>query len=335
MSEIIVSFFFRKPGASFHSIETLFDTIISNLPSAKANKFFLPYKSASPLKLLQNSFYAGAKQAQVNHITGDVNYLGLFLNKKRTILTIHDIESLKSRSRFKNVLLRLFWLHFPVGRLQYITVVSEHSKKQLLSVTKVSADKVVVIPNCVPFSDKDFLPKETINKECPVLLQIGTKSNKNLENLVKAIKGLSCRLIILGGLSDAQVSLMKSSGIVFKNYVSIPYEEVVELYYKADIVTFISFFEGFGLPILEANALGRPVITSNVASMPEVAGDGAILVDPHSPKNIKDAILKLVGDDDFRNSLVQAGYRNVQRFKPEVIAAKYEELYKRILKECV
>mgnify|MGYP005750514267 CR=1 FL=1 len=328
-----ITYFFRKPTPSFFSIEQLFENIIASSKIAVPKLVYLPVKEANVKGLLQNSLYARSNQGEVNHITGEVYYIALALNGKRTILTIHDLESLYSTNKLKNFLLQLFWLKLPVNKAKYITVISEHSKQKLLSLTNVAADKVIVIPNCVSLSETEYHPKLNIDKTEPILLQVGTKPNKNTERLVKAIKGLSCKLIILGKLSEMQLELLEEQSIKFENYVQLPYEEVKELYYKSDIVTFVSTFEGFGLPILEANALGRPVITSNVTAMPEVAGDSALLVDPFNPVAIRQAIEKLIADDVFRNNLVKAGYRNVQRFKPEKIAAQYEAVYRKVLEE--
>ncbi|RDV14857.1 glycosyltransferase family 1 protein [Pontibacter diazotrophicus] len=329
-----IVYFFRKAAPSFFSIEVLFQTIISNLRHSVAEKVFLPYKSAtSPAALLENTLYASKRQGQVNHITGDVYYIALALDKKKTILTIHDIDSLGSKNRMKNFLLHLLWLKIPVRRVRYVTVISEYSKRKVLAATGVAADKVIVIPNCVQLTDKDFKPKVLLNKQEPVLLQVGTKSNKNFPNVVEAIKGISCRLLILGKLAASQRELLEENGIVYENFFSLDYEEVIKLYYRADIVTFVSTYEGFGMPILEANALGRPVITSTTTAMPEVAGEGAVLVDPFKPEQIRQAIIDLVADDTYRNNIVNKGYQNVQRFKPEMVAAKYEALYKRVLEE--
>ena len=328
-----ITYFFRKPTPSFFSIEQLFENIIASSKIAVPKLVYLPVKEANVKGLLYNSLYARSKQGDINHITGEVYYIALALNSKRTILTIHDLESLYSASKIKNFLLQLFWLKLPVNKAKYITVISEHSRQQLLSLMNVAADKVIVIPNCVSFSETDYKPKPNIDKSEPILLQVGTKPNKNLERLIEAIKELSCKLIILGKLSQMQLELLRDQSINYKNYVQLPYDEVKELYYKADIVTFMSTFEGFGLPILEANALGRPVITSNVTAMPEVAGDGALLVDPFNPAAIREAIEKLIADDKFRNNLVKAGYKNVQRFKPEKIAAQYEAVYRKVLED--
>jgi glycosyltransferase involved in cell wall biosynthesis len=331
---IKVTYFFRKPIASFHSIEMLFNTVVKYLDQSEAKKVYLPYNlNQTPLASLINCVFVRSKQGQVNHITGEIYYIALALRRENTILTIHDIDSLESVNKLKNLLLHLFWLYLPVKHARFVTVVSEYSKSKLLKATGIEADKVFVIPNIVPFTEADFKPKLQINKQEPVLLQIGTKPNKNLENLIEGIRNLPCKLLIIGKLTEEQLSMLTNAQIKFEQYVDLPYSEVKTIYYRADIVTFVSTYEGFGIPILEANALGRPVITSTTASMPEVAGAGALLVDPYNPEEIRGAIQKLLADDRFRNDLVAAGFQNAQRFKPEVVAAMYEDLYKMVSKE--
>lgn len=328
-----VTYFFRKPADSFFSIEQLFATVINAFQSFSPKQVYLPVKEANPVGILRNILFARSRQGRINHITGEVYYIALALKGNRTILTIHDLESLYSPNKYKNYLLQLLWLKLPVHKAKYITVISEHSKQKLLSATGVSPEKVIVIPNCVAFREQDFQPKEELDSSEPVLLQIGTKPNKNLERLVEAISDLRCKLFIIGKLSEMQLALLSRYSIKYENYVQLPYENVIKLYYKADIVTFVSTYEGFGLPILEANALGRPVITSNVTAMPEVAGEGALIVDPFNVAEIRQAIDKLIIDDEYRNELVMAGFRNVQRFKPENIAAQYEAVYRKVMNE--
>ncbi|MBJ6119806.1 glycosyltransferase family 4 protein [Pontibacter sp. BT310] len=294
----------------------------------------MPFKSAlNPITLLQNMRYARKNQGDVNHITGDIYYAALALDGRRTVLTIHDLESLHSSSKLKNVILQLLWLKLPVNKVKYVTVISEHSKRQLLYATGISEKKIFVIPNCVNFREEDFRPRRGPITNKPVLLQVGTKINKNLENLVKAIDGLDCKLCIVGMLSEAQNNLLHNHKIDFENFTNVPDKELKRLYYKADIVTFISTFEGFGLPILEANALGRPVITSNITAMPEVASDAALLVDPADINQIQSAIVQLISDEALREQLVRAGYSNVKRFTPEAVAAQYEVLYQKVISE--
>jgi glycosyltransferase involved in cell wall biosynthesis len=98
----------------------------------------------------------------------------------------------------------------------------------------------------------------------------------------------------------------------------------------ADIIALASSYEGFGMPILEGQAVGRPVITSNILSMPEVAGNAACLVDPYDPSSIRQGILKIIQDAAYRDELVRKGFANVKRFDPQVIALQYLDLYKKV-----
>ena len=91
-------------------------------------------------------------------------------------------------------------------------------------------------------------------------------------------------------------------------------------------------YEGFGMPILEAQAVGRAVISSNLFSMPEVAGDSAVLVDPFNIGEIRSAILKIISDDTFREDRIRKGFENIKRFDPELIANQYFGLYEMIYK---
>jgi glycosyltransferase involved in cell wall biosynthesis len=102
-------------------------------------------------------------------------------------------------------------------------------------------------------------------------------------------------------------------------------------YHEADILLFCSTIEGFGMPILEAQTVGRVVVTSNISSMPEVAGNGACLVDPLSISDIRNAIEWVCTSDDYRESLIQHGFENVKRFNPRTVARQYEAVYERVL----
>src|SRR5262249_49098549 len=102
-------------------------------------------------------------------------------------------------------------------------------------------------------------------------------------------------------------------------------------YHEADVVLFASTYEGFGLPILEAQATGRPVVTSNLHSLPEVAGPAACLVDPFDVASIHAGVLRVLSEPLYRENLISAGFENVKRFTAQKIAAKYAALYESIL----
>jgi glycosyltransferase involved in cell wall biosynthesis len=300
-------------------------------PDVTSGKQFMPYVSTGVFRRLKNIIYAALHQGNVNHITGDVHYIALLMKRKITIITIHDLEIIR-RSRFlKRNFILLFWFILPALRVRYITVISEFTRQELLSYIPVRSSKLRVIPDCLPGAIS-FVPK-SFNSNCPVILQVGTRHNKNLPNLIKAISGLRCRLLILGNLNNSQKELLAQHDVEYQMFTELEYNQVLELYIKCDLLTFISTYEGFGLPILEAQATGRPVITSRATSMPEVAGNGACLVNPWDVNSIREGILKVINDPDYREELISKGRKNAERFRPEIIAERYAELYREIYKD--
>jgi glycosyltransferase involved in cell wall biosynthesis len=324
-----IIYFFRKPRSGAHSIENLFLNIQKELPGEiKYTNHFLSWTSSGLLNRIALTWEAYRTQGKINHITGDVNFIALLLPMRHTILTIHDIESLFRSNPLSNWLLQIFWLRMPFSRVKYVTVVSAETKKKLLEHISVPPDKVVVIPNVISPAFT-YVPK-SFNLERPVLLQVGTKYNKNLERTIEAIAGINCKFVIVGALSDHQIQLLEIHGIDYDNHIGVSEERLRELYSEADIITFVSLFEGFGMPILEAQATGRPVITSNRSSMPEVAGNGALLVDPESIADIRQGIIQLLQYEEFRKYLIAKGLQNCKRFSNKAIAQQYIDLYKRI-----
>jgi len=323
-----VTYFFRKPAPHFHSIEELFVNIINNLPKEiEAKKVYSKYHTGI-VGRIKNIFEAKKQQSEINHITGDINYISLLMSKQKTILTIHDIAPAISGGFVKRNIIKYFWFKIPVKRVKYVTVISEFTKKQVIKYLKIPENKIHIIPNCISPKLK-YSPKSELSKK-PVLLQIGTKTNKNIPNLIKAIKDIDCKLIIIGKLRSEQSVLLKEYRIDYKNYSNLSYAEIIEHYKNCDIVTFASTYEGFGVPIIEANAIGRLIITSNISPMREVADNSAILVNPYEIDEIKNAILKLINSKEFRNELIVKGLENVKKYSAQNIAKQYAQLYKKM-----
>ena len=109
--------------------------------------------------------------------------------------------------------------------------------------------------------------------------------------------------------------------IVLTGYVSD--EEKWELMKNADVFLFPTFYEGFGLPILEAQSAGVPVVTSNISSMPEVAGESAVFVDPKNTEEIAEATYKLISNESYKNDIIEKGHENVKRFSWEKCAREH------------
>jgi glycosyltransferase involved in cell wall biosynthesis len=326
-----ISYFFRKKSSVYHSIENLFHAIIDKVEGYETIKHEAIWES----KGFFNRFKIGLKfrkqQADINHITGDIHFVALFLKKKKTILTIHDIGSAKYGSTIKRSLIKFFWFSLPLRRVKFVTVISEFTKQELLKNFKIKQNKVFVINNCIS-DDYKYFPKDSLSLK-PVILQIGTKANKNLGRVINALEGVDCKLLIIGKLSDSQTALLKLKNIDYESFYNLSKEEVLKKYIESDILLFASTYEGFGMPIIEANAVGRPVITSSLEPMKSVAADSALLVNPFSEEEIKDAILKLLNDEKLRSELIEKGLENAKKYRAEYIAKQYMEVYDKIAKK--
>lgn len=325
-----INYHFRKPSPHFHSIEEQFFAVEKALPKeAKYKNIFAPYHSKGLFRRLGIALYAAFHQGEVNHITGDIHFAALFLKKRKTILTIHDIGSVLKGGGIKRKVLRFFWFSMPFARVRYVTVISEFTKREIMQQFTLSPDKIKVIPDAVS-SDFAYSPK-AFNSKKPRILNIGTKQNKNLERLIPALEGIACRLVIIGRLSEAQSRLLAKHHIDFENYFNLPFSEIVAHYHQCDLLSFVSLYEGFGVPVLEAQAMGRPVITSNCSPMTEVAGTGALFVNPEDTNAIRNGILQIIEDSGLREGLIAAGLENAKQYRPEAIAKKYYDLYRELL----
>ncbi len=321
-------FFQRRSFAHQFSIEKVFAGIRQELGKEKSVTVELkvmPYFSTGILPRLRNIWWARQHQGDINHITGDVHYIALGLTKRKTILTIHDLNFLNQPKLLTRWFLKLFWITFPLKRVSYVTVISEATREDLLNRVAFPKERTRVIPN---YYDRSFhsVPKE-FNAQQPRILQIGTKANKNLPRLIRALEGVPCHLIIVGAESITIQEELRSAKISFTWLQNLSEDQLKEQYTLSDIVSFVSTIEGFGMPILEAQATGRAVVTSNISSMPEVAGNAACYVDPLDSVAIRKGILKVIEDSSYRNDLIEKGYANLKRFELTKVAEMYLDLY--------
>ena len=122
------------------------------------------------------------------------------------------------------------------------------------------------------------------------------------------------------------------AGIVYETSAGLTDEDIVRKYQECDIVSFVSTHEGFGMPIVEAQCVERAVVTSNCSSMPEVAGDGACLVDPYDIESIRNGFRRVITDADFRATIIERGRQNRVRFDERQIASTYQSIYESLWK---
>jgi glycosyltransferase involved in cell wall biosynthesis len=294
------------------------------------------------------------KDADVVHYpTVDFFKRSLPLRKKfPTVVTIHDITPL------------LFPKHYPPGirgriNLQFqkkalksvkrIITDSENSKSDIHKYFKFTLDDIKVVylapsDQYQEISDKGKLRQIQNKYSLPEKFALFTGNvnwNKNILNQAAACLETDLDLVLVGKSFETKDDLSHPELRDFKEFLTkyadnpkihilgfVNTEDLISLYNLAEISLLVSFYEGFGLTILEAQSCGCPVITSNVSSMPEVAGDGAVLVNPGSVSEIKEAIKLLLEDQDFKRVLIKKGFENVKRFNWEKTAQETVKVYK-------
>lgn len=330
--KIRVVFFMRKtrPLGNF-SVETYFRLIKENLSENSVVTIKeMPFYSNGLLRRLGNAIFCFFNQADINHITGDIHYVAYFLRKRRTVLTILDCGILNQSKGIKFFIFKWFWFKIPISRVSKITAISEATKKDIIKFSKCNPAKIEVIYVCINSNFVEKLKEFNVSK--PRILQIGTAPNKNLKNLIPALSEINCLLVIIGRIDDEIMNLLKYHNLEFQLFdKKLTDQEVIEEYNKCDILSLISTLEGFGMPIVEANTVGRVVITGNNSSMPEIAGNSAKIVDPFNIEDIRKGFEKIIFNSNYRLSLIENGLDNAKRFNAKKLASQFEDIYKELI----
>jgi glycosyltransferase involved in cell wall biosynthesis len=242
-----------------------------------------------------------------------------------------------------------FLLHRAVPKAARVICPSEHVRDVLQESFKISADRLPVIyPGVSPLfrsideKDKQTHVQERYGIRHPYFLFSGRWEKR--KNVVRTLQAFAMfkqssrtehKLVLTGGRSWGSAKaeqVIQRSGLQ-KWIVDLgkePIDELPYLYGAAQAVVYASLWEGFGMPIIEAMACGTPVITSNVAAMPETAAGGALLVDPHSTEEIASAMHRLAADPDLRKQLRDKGLKRAQMFSWEKTARRTLDLYEEI-----
>lgn len=323
-----INYYYRNKKTGF-SIGVVFDTIVNEIgKNNQVIRTFLPYPNATISSILKNGWFAKSEEKDnyINHITGDVHYLLWFLQRRKTIVTVHDIMYYYYLKGIKKKIWKLLYIT-PLKRAAHVTFISDFAYKQVSEVINLDMKKVHIIPNPVD-SSFTYSPKE-FNIKKPIILHIGTLERKNLERTIEALDGIDCHLRIIGELKEQTIDLLKRHHIEYSNGMNLTHEEIVTEYRNADIINFPSLFEGFGMPIIEGQATGRIVITSNLSPMKEVAGNGAILINPHSVEDIRNAYLSVIQNKSIREHLINEGLKNIENYKVGKVVQQYTDLYKK------
>ena len=265
-----INFFVRKPYVLGNfSVENFYKTLKKNLDLDFDIKVVeMPFFSRGIISRLLNCCYCFFNQGDINHVIGDIHYVAIFLKRDKTILTILDCISLYEENKFKRLFYKYFWFVFPIKTTKHITFISEFSKFDTERLLKLKLPKSLVIG--VTASEVFTYCKLPKNKT-PIILQVGTNLNKNIKTLAVSLRDLNIELVIIGKIKISDKDLLNKNKI---NYIEIDkplsIQEVYQYYQRADLVTFLSTYEGFGLPILESNIVGRPVIPPILEVFPKL-----------------------------------------------------------------
>lgn len=236
----------------------------------------------------------------------------------KNVTTYHDAIPLKypQWSDPKIVAVHKRRLKLVEEEIDMVIAVSQATKKDLIEISKIPEEKIVVIHEGVgeqykPQSLSDVAEfKKKMNLPEEFILAIGgVGERRNLKKVKEVSKGY--HLVITGDTIP-----------------HIPYEDLPLLYSSAKVLLYPSFYEGFGLPILEAMACGIPVITSNISSMPEVGGEAAIYVDPENIEDIKKKLKNAMEDESLREDMIKKGFIQTKKFSWEKAAYETAKIYR-------
>lgn len=318
---------FRSPQRGGQSIEALFQPFIGvGQPGFEIQAWYYD----SQKTLWQNISALRSLQADVWHVTGDINPISLLLPASRVLVTVHDIGRFKELRGWRKWLYGKLWVEWPIRRAACTVAVSAYTRDDIRRYfPALRSPPIQIIHNGI---QPELHPQSNMrDSENPVVIQIGTATHKNLDTLIKALPGLGCKLVVIGGLSSRQRKALDSGSFKYEVHEGLNRGRLWEELSKADLLVFASLHEGFGMPVVEAQLIGCPVIVSRMASLPEIAGEGAhYLEDPLDPQELREAIRLILGDEGYRRYLVGAGKKNASRFDFGRMFREYADIYSRL-----
>jgi glycosyltransferase involved in cell wall biosynthesis len=274
---------------------------------------------------------------------GMKNTIPIWLPKNiKSIATIHDLTPFifKKEVGFFDYFYWKFFIPLTIKKASRIIVISESTSRDVKELFPEYKEKIELIYLGGPSKKRN----PQIAKKNFFLMVGAMRPRKNLMRVVKAFKEITkkyplFKLYIVGKDFNNYKKIVQmeiknlgiEKNVLIRGYA--PQNDLDRYYSFSKGYIFTSLYEGFGLPILEAQSKGCPVITSNISSMPEISGDGAILVDPYNINEISNAMNLLIKDKILTNSMIKKGYKNLKRFSWKKTAKETLEVYKNAKKE--
>lgn len=310
-------------------------------------------KKNSDIEIQEFSDISEIKKTDIVHYPFfDLFQRTLPLDKKfPTVVTIHDVIPLIFPNNYPSGIrgsINSFYQRISLRSVKAIITDSEASKMDIERILGINPRKVFSVPlavsdKCLIIKNKRKLDEIKEKYKLPenFVLFIGSVNwNKNILNLTEASIEAGMNIVLAGKDFENKENLNHPEKKSYKEFLEkyennpivqrlgfVSDDEKNSLITLANSLLLPSIYEGFGLTILEAQICGTPVITGNVSSMPEVAGKGALLVDPYNLKEIKDAILKIKNDLNLRKNLIKNGFENVKKFSWEKTVERTIEVY--------
>jgi glycosyltransferase involved in cell wall biosynthesis len=318
----------RRSFPGHYSMERVFAQIRNALPAGfDVELWVTSWPSMGVLPRMRTALEARHHQGDVTHVTGDINYAAILLRRRRTLLTVHDAEFLERANWAKRFLYTWLWLRLPVWRAGLVTVPSEATRRDLLGLVRTDPARIRVVAN--PVAD-EFVAAPAPTARPPAVLLVGTRPNKNVLRAAAALSGLDCRVVVIGELDASQRAAFARAGVNVEEQSGLTDEDLRRAYRDCDLLLFVSTKEGFGIPVLEAQATGRPVVTSDRSPLREVSGGAACLVDPLDVDAIRAGVQRVLSDGEYRADLVRRGLENVRRYRVSTVATSYAALYEEL-----
>jgi len=274
------------------------------------------------------------------------SHLVPIIHPERTVVTLHDLGFKHFPELYPphEIFYHNWGMNYSARHAKKIIAISEFTKHDLMKTYNIESDKIAVIYEGCNF---DLFKPNPVAKKKPYIFYIGRlEEKKNVAGMIKAYgilrqeEKIKHQFILAGSpgynYEKIEAEIKKLPKDVQKDIILLGYiseEKYVKYLQEADVFFFCTFFEGFGLPIVEAMACGTPVVTSNVSSMPEIAANAALLIDPRKPFEMAAALSNIINNSNVRQSLILKGRVRSKIFTWESCARKTLAVLKEVAKE--